>query len=288
VGALGFLYLGTAGVPGNMGLADQQLSLIWIKENAESFGGDPEAITIFGQSAGAASVSLQMLINHKKPLFRSAILQSPRAAHVVPYAAPTELLQSYATQWACVGCNANNETCVRTADVKKLACLRSAVVTSDFYGLLSDNPVTLIAQGKFTKIPIMAGNVENEGSSFLLYFHNRTLINYTLPRDQTAYETLLDYVGQYVYASGYTGKERHVQAAFNATYLVWPMDSNSSNIDGNLAAMNELWGDNDYKCSVREMALYNAAVHQPAYVYLFRHRSVTNPWPKWTGSPACA
>lgn len=54
----GFMCVDTDDAAGNMGLLDQILALEWVQENIEYFGGDPNQVTIMGESAGSASVNL--------------------------------------------------------------------------------------------------------------------------------------------------------------------------------------------------------------------------------------
>uniref|UniRef100_A0A8V5GQY8 Acetylcholinesterase n=1 Tax=Melopsittacus undulatus TaxID=13146 RepID=A0A8V5GQY8_MELUD len=77
VGALGFLALpGHPDAPGNAGLWDQRLALQWIQRNIRVFGGDPNAVTLFGESAGAASIGIHLLSPGSREYFHRAILQS--------------------------------------------------------------------------------------------------------------------------------------------------------------------------------------------------------------------
>ena len=70
LGPLGFLSMGNEEVPGNSGFRDQSLAWKWVNQNIAKFGGNPDMVTIFGESAGALSVSLHLLSPLSEGLFQ--------------------------------------------------------------------------------------------------------------------------------------------------------------------------------------------------------------------------
>ena len=81
LGALGFLYFDgikghQAGFDDNLGIRDQVAALQWVHDNIASFGGDPNLVTIFGESAGAISVQTLMVVPSAHGLFKRAIAES--------------------------------------------------------------------------------------------------------------------------------------------------------------------------------------------------------------------
>ena len=85
LGIFGFMSSEDDVMPGNYGMWDQIEALKWVKANIAAFGGDPDRVTIFGQSAGSSSVSLLTLSPQAKGLFHRAIMQSGQSLSPFSY-----------------------------------------------------------------------------------------------------------------------------------------------------------------------------------------------------------
>ncbi|ANS73520.1 para-nitrobenzyl esterase [Paenibacillus yonginensis] len=85
LGVLGFLHAGYLGegFTSNAGLLDQIAALQWVQDNIAGFGGDPQQVTVFGESAGSMSIAALLAMPQAKGLFRRAIMQSG-ASQIMP------------------------------------------------------------------------------------------------------------------------------------------------------------------------------------------------------------
>ncbi|WP_449061330.1 carboxylesterase/lipase family protein [Planomonospora algeriensis] len=82
VGIEGFAQL--EGAPANRGLLDQVAALEWVRDNIRAFGGDPDRVTVFGQSAGGGSVAALLAMDRAAGLFRRAVVQSAQGTFFSP------------------------------------------------------------------------------------------------------------------------------------------------------------------------------------------------------------
>jgi Carboxylesterase type B len=87
IGVEGYAYL--PGVPANRGLLDQVAALRWVQENIAAFGGDPDQVTVFGESSGAGAIASLLVMPAADGLFRRAIAQSVPGTFFSPRWPPT-------------------------------------------------------------------------------------------------------------------------------------------------------------------------------------------------------
>lgn len=173
--AFGFLYGGSDDdAPGNMGFHDQLLALKWVKENIASFGGDPDSITIFGESAGGWSVSAMMLSPLTHGLFKRAIIQSGTVNSMDASRSQNESLavtKDFAMKLHC-----NESTlpeqfkCLRSKPAKELLNVALGSYINGVFGdeYLPLKPSEALKKGKLNAVDLLFGHTENEGSMYLM------------------------------------------------------------------------------------------------------------------------
>ncbi|XP_037516277.1 acetylcholinesterase [Rhipicephalus sanguineus] len=123
LGPFGFLYMDIEEAPGNMGLNDQLLALRWVKANARVFCGNPEAITLMGQSSGSMSVGLHLMWRQSKGLFRRAIMQSGSPLSPVAISTKAEAAHRAMLLTSHLGCDRDGSR--KLARAESVRCLRS-------------------------------------------------------------------------------------------------------------------------------------------------------------------
>jgi len=127
LGAFGFLYLGIDEAPGNMGLYDQAMAMQWIKDNIQFFGGNPNSITIFGESAGSGSISAHLLSPVTSHLVKRVILQSGVVNSPWSYTS-AEKSKALALNLAKrIGCNdtTTNSTVIESGPNDAIKCIKN-------------------------------------------------------------------------------------------------------------------------------------------------------------------
>ncbi|KAJ9587060.1 hypothetical protein L9F63_019348, partial [Diploptera punctata] len=125
LGALGFLSTGDSVCPGNNGLKDQVAALRWVRNNIAAFGGNPNSVTIFGESAGGSSVHYHMLSPLSRGLFHRSISQSGTALLNWAFAPNGSTVHHTRKLASLVGCPTEPSNalllCLKNRDAKEIA-----------------------------------------------------------------------------------------------------------------------------------------------------------------------
>lgn len=187
LGVLGFLCLDHEEVPGNAGLKDQVMAFQWIQKNIAKFGGDPNNVTIFGESAGGASIQYHLLSPLSQGLFQHAIMQSGSALNQWTINNRDNAIDRAFRLGKALGCDTKDTNkllqFLREVPVNDFLTTANSVLTEDeilsgfslllvpcvevpatSHSFLPALPLDLLKQGKFAKVPTIIGSTSAEGN----------------------------------------------------------------------------------------------------------------------------
>jgi cholinesterase len=264
LGALAFFK--NSGVKGNLATRDQTAVLRWVQRNIAAFGGDPQSVTIFGQSAGGSSVACHMLSPDAQGLFHAGIMESNPVTLYLKTPKQTAALSAAFAKY--LDCDFEDTACLRNRTAAQIVEAQNSVITIDPSApisvfmpwqptadgeLITGQPMIEFPKGNYNRVPFMLGNVDQEGLLFI----------YTaLPKGLTP--------AQYRQIVTYVFGLRHAKTVLD----MYPVPEGATDARPQLSVLGT---DYIWACSHRNISRYMSDF-APLWLWHYDHVMSFNPW----------
>lgn len=297
LGVLGFMSANTPEAPGNVGLLDQLLALKWVQRNIHSFGGDPDRVTLFGESAGAISVHAHIMSPMSEGLFKRGIMLSGTMYTIDTWDMVHESMVKGNKVANIVGCSKGGTIdlssnadeivdCFRRKSADELvraAAEGGAPKAITFFPIYHDAflprmPLLSMNRGFFSPIDVLAGVTSDEGAILLLFPPKPDLLIEDLGVWDSAElaDSLKDAVSSWMKEDIPDVLEKYTDEA--------PSGDNSALRRQYL----DYTSDRLFNCPLRFFAEKHSERGNRVFTYVFDHKSTKAPLPNWMGVPHAA
>ena len=180
LGGLGFLDLSgidSGAFDGNLALKDVLLALRWVQQNISAFGGDPNMVTVFGESAGGGLVTALLATPSAEGLFHRAIAQSSPASSIYGAERAREVAERFLVEVGVPDADANRLRVLSAQEIVRAATAVYAQVPNEVPGTLAfapvvdgvlvpEAPITVLSEGRGLAVPLIIGTNRDEASLF--------------------------------------------------------------------------------------------------------------------------
>ncbi|KAH9368387.1 hypothetical protein HPB48_012683 [Haemaphysalis longicornis] len=282
----GFLNGRSPDSPGNLAFWDQLLAMQWVQKSISCFGGDPELVTLYGQSSGAMSVGLHVLSPLSKGLFKRCIFESGTALSLLTFQRHNEVsfFSNLAGKLNCTDSTANTTAmldCMRRvgaheliAQVGDLGQFSSMFFPSKGDGFFPEYPINFANVGCVNGEEMLMGTTTDEGSVFFYHPIKRL-------------DDLLEYMADYYDGASATVISTAFSIPFSAVrhYINSYFTNSVKNLTRGetLNLLSHAYGDPVFVCGTNLWGEELAKRGHSVYRYVYGQRMPWSHWDDWMG-----